>query len=128
MTTGEALKKELGLSKFTFVTIQKILGLAIPTFIITVDSRHPSTYIPYSRLIKLKFATLKKVISSKPKSTLSDPRIITAKFTMTPPMELENYDRIIPTRSLILFRDLAGFWYRNAKMYENTEKGLKEIV
>lgn len=127
MNTGEALKKELGLSKFTFVTIQKVMGLSLPVFIVTFDSKHPTIYIPYSRLLKLKFATLKQIISSKPKTVMSDTQFKSKKVKMTPPFEIENYSKIIPTRSLIFTRDLAGEWYRNAKLYECVDGKIRKI-
>ena len=41
MTTGQVLKKDLGLSKFKYVLIQKVIELPINVYIITVDSRFP---------------------------------------------------------------------------------------
>jgi hypothetical protein len=128
MTTGEALKHSLGLDKLSYVVIQKVIGLAIPTFIVTFDSRHPTTYIPYARVLKLKFSTLKQVVSSKPKSVLSDVNIKLKKIKVLPPYDIESYDRIISTRSLIFTRDLGGYWYSNPKLYECIDNKVKEIV
>jgi hypothetical protein len=128
MTNGEALKKALNLEKLTYVVIQKVIGMSLPIFIVTFDSRHPQTYIPYNRLLKLKFSTLKQVISSKPKSVLSDINIKVKKVKILPPYDIESYDRIVSTRSLIFTRDLGGYWYSNPKLYECIDNKVKEIV
>ena len=122
MTTGDGLKRDLGLSKFQFVTIQKVVGLGIPTFVITVDSRHPTVYISYSKILKIKSAVLKQILSSKPRTLTSGPQFKAKKIKMTPPMDLESFDRIIPTRSLIFIRDMAGEFVMNRKMYENAKE------
>ena len=119
MTRGEALKKSLGLQKFTYITIQKVINAAIPIFVLTMDSRHPTVYISYSKILKIKSMTIQKILAFHPNTLTSDADFKVKKVKMTPPMDLESFDRIIPQRSIIFCRDLSGEWYKNRSLYEN---------
>lgn len=118
MNTGEKVIKGLGLLKFQYIYIQKMIDVPINIFIITVDSRFPGVIIPYNRLKSLKSASLSKM------KVFSDV-IIQKKPKLTPPVDLKIFGGDIPTNSVILFRDLAGEHYMNKNLYKEESKKTK---
>ena len=119
MTTGQILKQDLGLSKFKYLLIQKIIELPMNVYIITVDSRFPGVYIPFSRIKKLKSVTLKRI---KIIQKLNQKAIVSRPIRISMSMPLSNFDRAINSNDVILLRDLAGEYYMNKKFYESIKR------
>lgn len=118
MTSGKKLKQDLGLSKFKYAIIQKMIELPLDVLIITIDSRFPNVYIPTTRIHKLKFASLQrlKIVGKNIRSKV---------LRSTIPQKLEDYARNISSNTIILLRDLAGEYYLNKKMYEQNISKIK---
>ena len=60
--TGQALKTALGLEKFEWCYIQKIIGISLPVFVVTIDSRRPSIFLSITRVRQTNVTTLQKAI------------------------------------------------------------------
>ena len=120
MTTGENLKIELGLSKFPYVMIEKIIDFPYQFFIITLDSRRPSVYLSYSKIKKIQSTSLDKF-------SVGGEHYNFKKFKKTPPLEIENFNGSISSRGLVFIRDIAGEYFMNDKMYESKNNKFIEV-
>ena len=112
---GTDLKKALGLSKFTYVYIQKLMGAPIVIFVVTLDSRFPSVYLPINRVRKSNVASIQKVQSVGIFSTSMQ------DYQFTPPVMIENTSPTINSGTLIIRRDIGAEYLLNAKMFESIE-------
>ena len=112
MTEGQLLKQSLGLYNFKKAYIQKAFDTSPPVYIITVDSRHDGLPITWSRIKKFRTTLLAK-------TTNGNMEIKQTK--LTPPIELDDFTPLIPLRSLILFRDIAGEYLMKDGMYESVK-------
>lgn len=120
MKSGEKLKQDLGLGKFKYILIHKILSLPINVYVITINSRFPGIYIPFKRAKYLKSAYLKKL---KKHLGLMQTANYTAKdMVTTPPIPLTSFDRPINNNDVVMVRDMAGEFYRNPKMFAESIK------
>lgn len=119
MSTGEQLKKDLGLSKFKYVMIQKIIDFPISFYVVTVDSRFPSVYLTYSKIKKAEFTSLQKIKVKNNEYNLRD-------FKLTPSFPIEEFNGIISSNAMVLTKDLAGEYFRNKSLYEYKNKKYKK--
>jgi hypothetical protein len=119
MTTGEVLKKDLGLSKFKYVLIQKIIELPTNIYIITVDSRFPTVYIPFARIKKLRSTVLSRLKVTQLMGTKS---IKKRPLRSSLPIPLTRFDRAINSNDVIFLRDIAGEYRMDKRFYENIRR------
>jgi hypothetical protein len=108
---GIELKKALGLEKFEFCYIQKVLGISVPIFFVTVDSRRPTVY-----LTMYKVNTSKSTIIRRLKRATGDFYFLN-KFVMSPPLLIERSTVNVLGNAIIIIRDLAGEYLRNMDFY-----------
>jgi len=112
LTTGERLRRDLGLEKFNHAYIQKVINFPKDIYIITVDSRYPSVFISYSRIRKIKSAFIGELLKRGKDFSIQE-------FKLTPPVRLQDYIGGITRSSVLFFRDLAGEHYMNKNLYED---------
>lgn len=115
MTTGERLKKDLGLGKFRFVYIQKILNTSVKIYKITVHSRYPQIPIPISK-------TLSQVSTNLYRVNKEGEKYKKQEFRHAYPVNIEYFNGVIPSGSLIVVSDITGDTYSNTRMYEKVGK------
>ena len=126
MTGGQQLQADLGLSKFKQnVFIQKVIGYALPVYIITYNSRYPGVNLGAIRVKKIKSTSISR-IKRKAIHVFSKP------IKLTPPLPLQNSMFQPVTGSIIIMRDIAGEYLRNPKVFEcievNNKTKLKEVI
>ena len=109
-TAGEILQKDLGLENFRYVTLQKVLAVPLSIYILTFDSRYPNKYIPYSRVKKARFSWVSKI---KRKGI----RYQNDEVKLTPPLQLKSSSLRPTSGSIFVFRDLAGYYLQNEKLF-----------
>lgn len=119
--TGTELKSSLGLNKFQFCYIQKILNTSIPTFVVTMDSRRPFAYLSVARVKKSKTTTIQKA------RRYGKHAYLMLDYKMTPPVLLDNTNPIINSGTIIIKRDIGAEYYLNRSMFEDIENKLKVI-
>lgn len=119
-TKGAILKDKLGLGKFKFVLMQRMLGVSQPIFVISFDSRFPNVLLSMSKIKKLKFTWMGKIRASFDYENVTKNK---AKFT--PPLRIEVSDVLPKGNAIILLQDLAGEHYRRPQMFECVQKGNK---
>lgn len=118
LTTGEQLINALKLSKFKYIWIQKITDTSIPIFIISVDSRRPSTYFAISKLRKLDSTIIKRTKRRGYNTLLmNNPRLRT-------PIPLQHFNGRIGSNAIIIRRDIAGEYFMNDSLYESFGKSV----
>lgn len=117
-TAGEELKSQLGLDKFQNIYIQKVINSSLPVYIITVDSRRPTLHLTNSKLKSVQSTYLRRYLDRGGSVTLND-------FKLSPSFDLESYTGIIPSRSIIIFRDLGGEYRRNPMFYNESTSPIK---
>ena len=103
MTSGQKLKLELGLEELKWVWIRKVINISIPFYIIVYDSRFPRVLLPIAKLRKIGGLVVGRV-KRQHSQELSG-------FVLTPPKLLDQYDKIIPSKSVIISYDMAGEYY-----------------
>ena len=111
-TIGSTLKKSLGLNKFPYVMVQKVIDVPINILVVTVDSRRPTVYLsPFrvkssdsSRLLKVKHYGM---------------AYLAKDYKLTPPLLIERISPFVGLGTLFIFRDLSGEYLKNPKMYES---------
>jgi hypothetical protein len=116
MIIGKDLIKQLGLSKFSNISIQKIIGISIPIYIITFDSRYNRRFLTYSRLNNIKSTSIKKIKS------FSNDILQLKNVKLSPPANLYNIDLDISPSTILLLRDIAGEYFRTKKIFENKKE------
>lgn len=121
MSAGEQLKKDLGLSKFTYVWLNKVLGMAQNVYIVTVDSRYPMVYLGRSKLKNLKSTDLVKLKRSGVHTQ-------TKELKLTPAIDITELDSELTSNSLLLIRDISGEYFRNDKMFESISTTRYKII
>lgn len=113
-TAGQQLKHDLGLGKFPYVMVQKVIDVPINILVVTVDSRRPTVYLsPFrvkssdsSRLLKVKHYGM---------------AFLAKDYKLTPPLLIERTSPFVGLGTLFIFRDLGGEYLKNSKMYESEE-------
>jgi len=122
LTAGKILIRDLGLEKFgKNIFIQKVIGSALPIYIITYNSKYPNVALSASKVKKLKFTWIGK-IKRKAIHTYVKP------VKLTPPLYLDSAMVTMTSGSLVIFRDLAGEYLRNYKMFSYTDTILDHKV
>ncbi len=106
------LKNALGLNKFNFVWIQKVMGISIPIFLVTIDSRYPKIYLSMNSVKKSKTA----IINTIKKSVFS---LNIKEIKLTPPVLINNTSFNIGSNTLVIVRDVAGDYFHNSKIFED---------
>jgi len=96
MTSNE-LKLSLNLEKFTYVYIQKVLNIVFPIYIITINSRYPSKFIPF-----------KKLKSSLVSQTYNVNLLKLEKCKLSFPILLQDFSGTIYENSYIIVRDIGA--------------------
>jgi hypothetical protein len=121
--TGKALKTALGLDKIRYVYIQKIMGIPLLAFVVTVDSRFPEVYLPIARVKNSKVTTISKV------KTAGFENFIMQNYFFTPPVIIEDTNPIMNSGTLVIRRDIGAEYLLNKKMFEDVKNKLKfEVI
>jgi hypothetical protein len=113
-TAGQILQSDLGLERFQRVFIQKVLGIAVPIYVITYNSKYPNVVLSAARVKKLKFAWVGKA-KRKGVHTYVKP------IKLTPPLYLDSAMIRMTSGSIVFLRDLAGDYLRNPRMFSYTD-------
>jgi hypothetical protein len=121
MTAGEQLIADLGLEKFRYIFVQKVLGYALPIYIITFNSRYPTVSLSATRVKKLKFTWVGKA-KKMGIHTYVKP------IKLTPPIYLKSAMISMTTGSIVIQRDISGEYLRNPKMFSYTDYKLDKKV
>jgi hypothetical protein len=112
LTHGQTLQKDLGLSKLgNNVYIQKVIGIALPIYIVTFNSRYSTTLIGSTRVKNIKSTWLGKV-------KIKGVHLYLKHIKLTPPLQLNSSMTYMVSGSLIIMRDIAGELFRNPKVVE----------
>ncbi|MFC1670030.1 hypothetical protein ACFL20_06515 [Spirochaetota bacterium] len=111
VTTGQKLKRDLGLEHFNFCLIRKVMDIALTFYVVYVDSRYPSHYLSYNRIKDLDSVLLNK-IKDFPSS------VVFRNFKLTPPIDIEEFNGMLKSDSVVIRIDLAGDYYNDKKMFE----------
>ncbi len=120
--TGIKLQKDLGLSKFKYVYIQKIIDLSLDFYIITLDSKFPDHFIGYNKIKSVSSTIINKV-------NLKGNTYIKSEFKLTPPLLLSEFSGNIRKNAIVIRRDLAGEYFNNKKLFEyKLDKNIKVEV
>ena len=96
MTTKELILS-LNLERYTYIYIQKILAVIVPIYIITINSRYPSKFIPYKRLN-----------SSLVSQFYSMNLLKLEKVKLSPPVLIYDFKSTIYENSHIVVRDIGA--------------------
>ena len=110
-TAGIKFQKQIGLGKIKYVFIQKVLGIALPIYVLTYNSRYPTINMGSARVKKLKSSgifRLKKFVTGVERK----------QIRLTPPILLHLSSVNLVSGSLIFFRDVAGEMLMKRKMIE----------
>jgi hypothetical protein len=114
-SAGQVLMSDLGLEKFgNNVFIQKVLGVGLPIYVITYNSRYPRVGLTATRVKKLKFTWIGK---SKRKGI----HTYIKPMKLTPPLCLQSAMVTMTSGSLVVQRDIAGEYLRNPKVFGYTD-------
>ncbi len=100
MSSGQKLKIELGLEELKWVWIRKVINISIPFYIIVYDSRYPNVILPMAKLKRIKGLTVGRVKREHSQEVEG--------FKLSMPKLLDNYDKTISSRSVIVSYDKAG--------------------
>jgi len=95
--TNKELKLSLNLESFTYVYIQKILGIVIPIYVISINSRYPNKFISFKRLNSSLVSQIYTMDILKLK-----------KVKLSPPVLLDNFEGNIYENSQIVLRDIGA--------------------
>jgi hypothetical protein len=87
----------LNLQDYPNTYIQKVVSGAIPTFVVTYNSRYPYKLISAK---KLKNTPVSTIYRSSEK--------IASRLKLTPPVLLYNFSSTIPLNSIVFVRDIGG--------------------
>jgi hypothetical protein len=101
----------LGLHKFKTVYIQKFINIPFPIYLLTVNSRLPSSAFIFSQYKTYKSVQFRRMISNNRKIVSNMPKL-------SIPKRLDIESQIsIPNGSLIIIRDLGVERFVDQKMY-----------
>jgi len=120
-STGMQLKHNLGLDKFNYVMLQKVLDISIHMYIITVDSRRPTVYLSPFRVKSEDFSKVKRIKKRGNEFLMKD-------FKTSIPIQIEKTSPIVGTNTVIIFRDLAGAYLLNANVYSPMTEDKDQII
>lgn len=111
MTTGEKLKRDLGLLRFKYVYIQKIINTSIRILKITVFSRYPNVTIPISKVENQVSTQLYRVAQEGGKYKKQ-------KYKYSYPVLIDYFNELIPSNTLIVISDYTSDFFGNNRMFE----------
>jgi len=115
MTGGRQLQIDLGLKNFgKNVYIQKIIGIALPVYIITYNSKYPKVLLPIMKVKQIKSTWPGKI---KRKGI----HVFAKKIKLTPPIPLISSLVNMTTGSIVIMRDIAGEYLRQPRVFECVE-------
>lgn len=120
--TGIELKKALGLSKFPYVYIQKIMGISIPTFVVTIDSRRPFVYLSINRVRKTKTTTIQRV------NKISQYNLQMKNYYLTPPVLIDSTNPTVNSNTLVIRRDIGAEYWLHQDLIEQIENKNFEVI
>lgn len=95
--THKELKLSLNLESFSYIYIQKILGIVIPIYVISINSRYPNKFISFKRLNSSLVSQIYTMDILKLK-----------KVKLSPPVLLDNFEGNIYENSQIVLRDIGA--------------------
>ncbi len=117
-TRGRQLKKDLGLGKFKYAYIQKIINMAQDVYVVSVDSRYPNVFFGFTKLKKVKSTTISRV---KRKPFGYDFK----RYSLTPPILLDDFKGDISGNAMVIRQDITGDYFMKDNMYESVVCGRK---
>lgn len=109
--TGPELKVSLGLEEYTNCYIQKVLGVGVNLYLVTINTRFPEKHIP-TKLLRNNLTTQQFRITN----TGLD------KLKLTPGVEVEGFSGTLAPNSFIVVRDLGAEAF--LKIVKNNKEGL----
>ena len=118
---GRQLKTDLGLDKFKYAYIQKIIDMAQDVYIVTVDSRYPNVFFGRSKLNKVDNVSVLKTKMTPFGYSFKD-------YKLTPGILLDDFKGNISSNAMIIRQDLTGDYFMNDSMYESFIRGKKVKV
>jgi hypothetical protein len=117
--SGEQIKFDLGLENYKYVMIQKVIGIGIPIYIISYDSRRPTIYLTIQRLARVDTSNLYKIKKH-------GSQFLANKFRLTPAMSIEKTHPDMNS-SLVICRDLAGEYLKSRKMNKPINEDVENL-
>lgn len=117
---GQQLKIDLGLANFQNVVIQKAINFPIPLYVVTYNSRYPERAIFYSKVKAIKTSFLAKLRQYGNQSKFK-------MLKLTPPVDLNYFNKTLRSNFYIYCRDLCGENFRDKKMFQQINESLVEI-
>jgi len=115
LSRGAQLKKDLGLTNFKYAYIQRIIGMSMPVYVVTIDSKYPTIFLSWGKIKKLKSTWIGNAIHR-------GKDFIKKELKLTPPIRIEDLNIIPISRSVIFIRDMAGEYLIRQRVYEKTIK------
>lgn len=116
-TSGSKLKVSLGLKKFPYCMIQKVIDVPMNIFVVTVDSRRPTLYLSPFRVRASDCTKLMRVREF-------GLTYLAKGFKLTPPMPIERTSPLVGIGSVYIVKDIAGQYIMDDKLYESVDSGL----
>ena len=102
--SGTRLKDVLGLTRFKYVWVRKILNMPMPIYVVIYNSRYPDIFIPISKVKKLKAFSIERFNRRGGKGYMK-------AFIYTQPVKIEQYNKKISSKSIFLKYDFAGEYF-----------------
>jgi len=86
------------------------LRVPFSLFIVTINSRYPSKFIPISHIRSSLTASVNRVVPFR-----------TGKLKLTPPIDLDYFRGNIKDGSVVFVRDISGDMFADESMYSESE-------
>lgn len=104
----------LGLHRFRTVYIQKFINIPFPIYLLTVNSRVPSSVYLLNEIKKYRAVQFRRMVSNNSKIISNTPKL-------SPPKKLDkDAEFSIPSGALILIRDIGVERYVDQRMFMKT--------
>jgi hypothetical protein len=101
----------LGLHKFRTVYIQKFINIPFPIYLLTVNSRVPSSVYLLNEIKNYRAVQFRRMVSNNSKIVSNIPKL-------SPPKKLDKDSELsIPSGALILIRDIGVERFVDTKMF-----------
>lgn len=115
MTAGQQLQADLGLEKYgRNCWVQKVIGYALPIYIISFNSRYPTVNFGQARIKKIKTSWVGRVKRKGIHTYIKGVKL-------TPPLSLQLAMLKPVSGSIIIMRDFAGDILSNPKFLRFTK-------
>jgi len=120
---GETLKITLGLEKYRYVMIQKIVPAPIPIYVCYYDSKRSNVYIPPIKIKQLSQSQLRRVKKN-------GMEYLAKKVRLTLPIPIEQLGHRVDSNSLIIVRDIAGerMWQKKPLQMNESVEDIQFVV